>query len=247
MARTSLHSPDRFAQPSLPGVRQAYGYARVSTDQQRDHGISLDEQQRKIEARATENGWRLQQVYVDAGISGSVPFGKRPEGGKLLAALRPGDIVVAARMDRCFRSAFDALETIRDFKRRHISLWLLDLGDVSGNGISELIVTVLAAVAQFERSLISERIIAAKAQLRHEGRHQGGARMFGWQIGENGKLVADEVEQQGLADILRLKAEGVSLRRIADELRERGLSISHQSVKRALDRSANAIAAGGAA
>jgi DNA invertase Pin-like site-specific DNA recombinase len=91
----------------------------------------------------------------------------------LLAALRPGDIVVAAKMDRCFRSAFDALETIQGFKSRKIALWLLDLGDVSGNGISELIVTVLAAVAQFERSLISERIIAAK-QNQRRGRHLGG-------------------------------------------------------------------------
>jgi DNA invertase Pin-like site-specific DNA recombinase len=49
--------------------------------------------------------------------------------------VRPGDIVVSARMDRCFRSAFDALETIKNFKKRRIALWLLDLGDVSGNGV----------------------------------------------------------------------------------------------------------------
>ena len=61
-------------------------------------------------------------------------------------------------MDRCFRSAFDALETIKSFRQRRIALWLLDLGDVSGNGVNELIMTVLAAVAQFERGLISERI-----------------------------------------------------------------------------------------
>jgi DNA invertase Pin-like site-specific DNA recombinase len=64
--------------------------------------------------------------------------------------VRPGDVVIAAKMDRVFRSALDALRTIEDFKRRKISLWLLDLGDVSGNGVSELIVTVLAAVAQFD-------------------------------------------------------------------------------------------------
>jgi putative DNA-invertase from lambdoid prophage Rac len=54
--------------------------------------------------------------------------------------LRPGDVIIAAKMDRCFRSAFDALATIESFKKRRISLWLLDLGgDVSGKGISELI------------------------------------------------------------------------------------------------------------
>ena len=119
------------------------------------------------------------------------------------------------------------------------SLWLLDLGnDCSGNGISELIVTVLAAVAQFERSLISERIKDAKAQLRATGRHQGGTRPFGWRIGKGGKLVKVPAEQAGLADMRRLHADGMSLRDIANTLNGRGLSISHQSVKRALDRGA---------
>jgi putative DNA-invertase from lambdoid prophage Rac len=77
---------------------------------------------RKLEARCLEQGWSLERVFVDAGVSGSTPLARRPEGGKLLAALRPGDVVIAAKMDRCFRSAFDALQTIEGFKRRKISL-----------------------------------------------------------------------------------------------------------------------------
>ena len=69
---------------------RAYGYARVSTDQQRDSGISLDEQRVKIEARCRENGWQLEHVYVDAGVSGSTPLGKRAEGAKLLRTVQPG-------------------------------------------------------------------------------------------------------------------------------------------------------------
>jgi DNA invertase Pin-like site-specific DNA recombinase len=42
--------------------------------------------------------------------------------------VRPGDVVAAAKMDRMFRSAFDALRVIEDFRRRKISLWLLDPG-----------------------------------------------------------------------------------------------------------------------
>jgi DNA invertase Pin-like site-specific DNA recombinase len=247
MARHSTHPPTRPVQSELPLPQRALGYARVSTDTQSASGISLEEQQRKIEARSLENGWRLERVYIDAGISGSTPLGKRPEGAKLLAAVRPGDVVVAAKMDRCFRSAFDALETIASFERRKISLWLLDLGnDCSGNGISELIVTVLAAVAQFERSLISERIKDAKRQLRATGRHQGGDAPFGWRVvkegPDEGKLVPDPEEQRALEDMARMKAEGASLRTIANTLKARGLTISHQSVKRALDRTAETAA-----
>ena len=77
-----------------PAAQRAWGYIRVSTDQQRDSGISLDEQQRKIEARCIENGWSLEHVYVDAGISGSTPLARRPEGARLLrggAGPRRGD------------------------------------------------------------------------------------------------------------------------------------------------------------
>ena len=152
-----------------------------------------------------------------------------------------------------FRSAFDALRTIEGFKRRRISLWLLDLGDVSGNGVSELIVTVSAAVAQFERSLISERIKDAKRNLRRANKHQAGGRPFGWRFGEaNGhgkarELVPDPIEQQALAEIVALRTEGWSLMKIRDEMRGRGFRISHQLVAHTLQRRAAAQTAGAAA
>jgi putative DNA-invertase from lambdoid prophage Rac len=235
MAEGSLHNPSA-------GAQRVFGYCRVSTDRQVDSGISLDEQ-RKIEGRCVENGWQLEHVYIDAGVSGSTPLSKRPQGSRLLAALRPGDVVIAAKMDRCFRSAFDALGTIEGFKRRKISLWLLDLGgDVSGNGISELIMTVLAAVAQFEPSLISERIKDAKRNLRRGNKHQGGKRPFGWQFGEaNGhgrarELVPDEAEQAAIADIVSMRGAGATLMHIRDTLRVQGFAISHQSVANVLAR-----------
>ena len=65
-------------------------------------------------------------------------------------------------------------------QRRKISLWLLDLGgDCSGNGISELVLTVRSAVAQFERTRIGERISDAKARMRLRGLHQVGTKPFG--------------------------------------------------------------------
>jgi hypothetical protein len=100
MATPDLRPSPKPVQCAAPKV---YGYARVSTDRQADSGISLDEQERKIEARCNENDWRLEHVYVDAGVSGSTPLARRPEGGKLLAVLLPGDIVIAAKMDSSAR------------------------------------------------------------------------------------------------------------------------------------------------
>jgi putative DNA-invertase from lambdoid prophage Rac len=233
----------RAKQPPLPSRQRVYGYCRVSTDRQADNGVSLDEQQRRITARCTENGWQLTEVYVDAGVSGSTPLSKRPQGARLLATVRPGDVIVSSRMDRCFRSAFDALQTIEGFKKRKISLWLLDLGgDVSGNGIAELIATVLAAVAQFERTLISERIKDAKRNLRHGNRHQGGKRPFGWHYGPvtgTGRardLIPDEREQSALAEIRTMREAGRTLVEIRDALRARGFALCKQTVLNILNR-----------
>jgi len=84
-----------------PAARRAYGYCRCSTDMQADSGIGLDEQERKIRARAAEMGWHLEHVYVDAGVSGGMPLGKRPEGTRLLSVVQPGEIVISSRMIAC--------------------------------------------------------------------------------------------------------------------------------------------------
>jgi len=232
-----------------PSPSNCYGYCRVSTGAQRESGLSIDDQQRKIQARCLEMGWELAATFTDAGVSGSTPLGKRPQGARLLAALRPGDTIICSRMDRMFRSSLDALATIQSFKKRKISLWLLDLGgDVSGNGISELIMTILAAVATFEHGLISERIADAKRQLRHRGRHQGGDRPFGFQIvpeldGKAGKLAPDPAEQSAIGTMLAMRQAGGTLMAIRDAVRAKGFPISHQTVARILGRHAAAAEA----
>jgi DNA invertase Pin-like site-specific DNA recombinase len=148
-----------------------------------------------------------------------------------------------------FRSAVDALTTIEDLKRHNIRLVLLDVGDVLGNGVSQLVLTVLAAVAQFERERISERVKDSKAQLRHEMRHQGGTKPFGWRLGEpNGhsrarELIPDEREQTAIAEIVALRQAGHSLMAVRDVMRTKGFPISHQLVADLERRHAAEIAA----
>jgi DNA invertase Pin-like site-specific DNA recombinase len=148
-------------------------------------------------------------------------------------------IVIAAKLDRMFRSALNALNVIRDFQRQRISLWLLDLGgDVSGDGIARLVLTILAAIAEFERERIGERIRDAKRHQRRSGQYLGGDRPFGWRVGEDGILVEDEAEQRALADMRKMRDAGISLRNIAAKIEQNyGIQISHQGVKRVLSRS----------
>lgn len=95
----------------------------------------------------------------------------------------------------------------------------------------------MSAVAEFDRKRISERVRDSKAQLRHDGRHQGGTRPFGYQLGEmNGhgrarELVPDEREQQAIREILARRRKGETLMQVRDQLRAKGFAISHQLVR----------------
>jgi DNA invertase Pin-like site-specific DNA recombinase len=92
------------------------------------------------------------------------------------------------------RWACDALGVLADLKDRGISLHMIDLGgDVTGNGISKLVFTILSAVAEAERDRTRERISEVKRDQRTRGRYLGGVPPFGWRVGDTGELVAVSV------------------------------------------------------
>jgi putative DNA-invertase from lambdoid prophage Rac len=166
-----------------------YGYVRVSTDRQADDGESLGTQQRIIEGYAMMNGLALDKIFIERGVSGSKPLGERPEGRRLLAALTAGDVAITPKLDRMFRSALNALDVLGQLKEREVALHIIDLGgDVTGNGISKLVFTILSAVAEAERDRIRERIRDVKADQRKRQRYLGGIVPFGWKVGDDGTL-----------------------------------------------------------
>ena len=212
-----------------------YGYVRVSTDRQADDGESLGTQQRIIEGYAMMNGLTLDSIFVERGVSGSKPLGERVEGARLLAALNAGDVVITAKLDRMFRSALNALAILGQLKERDVALHIIDLGgDVTGNGISKLVFTILSAVAEAERDRIRERIRDVKADQRKRQRYLGGIVPFGWQIGENGTLIEVPEQQRAIQRILELRRKGLSLRAISASIAADGVQLSHEGVKNVL-------------
>ena len=149
---------------------KVYGYCRVSTTEQAEDGSSLDAQRQQITGYAMMKGWNVTKTFIEAGVSGSVPLADRPEGHRLLETIGKGDIVITAKLDRMFRSAADALVTLEELKGQGVALHMIDLGgDVTGNGISKMVFTILAAVAEGERDRIRERIRDAKRHLALQG------------------------------------------------------------------------------
>ena len=215
-----------------------YGYCRVSTDGQANEGESLGVQERQLQGYVTMQGMKLDRVFVERGVSGSIPLASRPEGAAMLAVLQSGDVVVSPKLDRVFRSALDALQQTETLRERSVSLHLLDLGgDIAGNGLSRLFMTIAAAFAELERDRIRERITQVKRDQKARGRFLGGTRPpFGFRAGDAGELVPVEAEQVAIGKAKRMRGRGKSLRHIAMKLELDGHKLNPESVRRMLAR-----------
>jgi len=212
-----------------------YGYARVSTLKQAGEGESLEVQERTIAGYALMHGMKVDRVFVERGVSGSKPVSDRPQGAALLAVLKPGDMVITPKLDRMFRSALDALGVLADLKARGVALHMIDLGgDVTTNGISKLVFTILSAVAEAERDRTRERITEVKRDQRTRNRYLGGVPPFGWRKGDNGELIAVPEQQAAIERMRSMRANGSALRAIAEQVAADGVKISHVGVQKVL-------------
>lgn len=222
-----------------------YGYTRVSTAHQANDGLSLDQQRQRLAGWAQMADSPLDTIFEERGVSGSKPLEERPTGARLLAQLKPGDTLVACKLDRLFRSASDAAARLDWFMKQGVALVVLDLGTdpVTSNGTSALVFRILSAVAHWERERIAERVKDAKAEQHRQGKFRGGSRPFGYQLADDGSLVPDQREQRAIRRAVKLRSEGKSLRAIAETISKSGHQLSHAAVQRILRDAEPSIAA----
>lgn len=228
------------ASATATASKRAFGYVRVSTAAQATEGDSLAVQVEMLRAAAKLEGLDLVQVFVEEGVSGGKPLAERPEGSKLMSAIQAGDTVLALKLDRLFRDVGDAANTLAEFKRIGVALWLRDLGGFVTGSVGGLVFNLLSSVASFERERIGERIRDTKRALKSKGRFGGGSVTFAHTVEtrEDGERYL--VEDSKIIDTVRqLRAKGYSTRLIAGHLAQYGVQVSHMSVGRALRRLAN--------
>lgn len=213
-----------------------YGYVRVSTGRQAEEGDSLDVQERTIAGYCLMKGMADPVFVREEGVSGSKPVSTRPAGGEMIRGLKSGDVIVAAKLDRMFRSSIDALNVLEQLRKRGVAIHLIDLGgDVSDSMVGKLIFTILSAVAEAERMRTIERIKEVKKDQRGRGRYLGGPAPYGWRWEAQGKdkvLVEHPDEQRAIARVLALREAGATLMSIRDRLLEEGIRASYSTVRR---------------
>lgn len=210
-----------------------FGYIRVSTLQQANEGESLETQLRQIQSYSVLKGFDipLENFITEKGVSGSLEFEKRPEGGRLFNQLASGDVLIFSKLDRAFRNTRNALNTLHELKQRGISVHFIDLGgDVTNDGIGSVIFTILSAFATFERERIATRIREVKQVQKAEGKFLGGFTRFGYRVSEE-KLVKDIDQQKIINEMKDMRRRGMSLRRISSWLdKAHQIKMSHSTV-----------------
>lgn len=145
---------------------KTYAYTRVSKADS-ENGTT-DNQVHVIRSQMN-----IDVIYSDINISGSMPFIERPEAQKLLNCLNTGDTVVIAKLDRGFRDTADCLNTVKWLQKRNVTLRILDIALDVSTPIGEMILTIMASVATFERKRIAERIKDGFANGRKQGKSYG--------------------------------------------------------------------------
>ncbi|CAI0820936.1 MULTISPECIES: recombinase family protein [Serratia] len=210
-----------------------FAYTRVSKAENEtgttDNQITLIESQHRIDS-----------VFSDVNISGSMPFQKRPEAQKLIEKLSAGDTIVIAKLDRGFRDTADCLNTVKWLQQKKITLKILDIALDVSTPIGEMILTIMASVATFERKRIAERIKDGFSN----GRHNGKA--YGYKIEAVRQGIAKKASARHQAAIERylmitnhLKgkiAQGASEAQMLAHLTKIGLPISRTTLRKALNR-----------
>lgn len=202
---------------------RAVGYVRVSTEDQAAEGYSLDAQRAKLAAYAFANDLELVATFADEGLSGK-RADNRPALQSALAAMKAGEAtaLVVVKLDRLSRSTTDVLDFVERSGREGWALHSLAEKLDTASAMGRFVVTVFAALAQAEREVIGERTRAAMSHMKANGLRVG-AVPFGFDLAADGRtLVANAAEKAIIAEAAALKAAGLSLRRVAEELNARG-------------------------
>lgn len=144
-----------------------FAYGRVSTNEQ------TAENQRLEIAQA---GYTIDPAFwfADEGISGKVPAMERPQFSRMLDKIRHGETLVVSKIDRLGRDAIDVLQTVDHLQAMGVKVIVLQLGGIDlTSPAGKLMLTMLSAVAEMERSMIVERTKAGQARAWGEGKTKG--------------------------------------------------------------------------
>jgi DNA invertase Pin-like site-specific DNA recombinase len=177
-------------------------YLRVSTG-----GQTVENQRQDLERVAAHRGWQIVETYIDHGISGSKGREKRPGFAKLCKDAAQGklDLVAAWSIDRIGRSLSHLVEFMDELRQQEVALYLHTQGMDSSTAAGKAMLSMCGVFAEFERSILIERINAGLARAKAQGKKLGPA----FSITQAQKARILELRAQGMGKIKIAKTVGV--------------------------------------
>ena len=199
-------------------------YARVSTANQEENGVSLEAQQGKMAAYASLYGLEIVETIIDGESAKSL---KRTGLQQALTMLKAGKVdgLLIVKLDRLTRSVADWQALIDGYFGERAGKQLFSVCDSidTRTAAGRLVLNVLITVAQWERETIGERTKEALQHKIRKGERCGKVR-FGFDLADDGvNLVPNKEEQEAIAAMRSLRDAGHTLREIAEHLTRNGI------------------------
>ena len=174
---------NQYAQnPATMKLERVAAYVRVSTQEQKLHGLSLDAQKMKLTEYAEQNNMKIVEGYVDEGVSGRKLIRNRPELQRMIqdAEQKKFDRIIFIKLDRFFRSVAEYHECM---KRISPVIWSTteeeyDLTTANGR----MLVNMKLTIAEMEADQTGERINIVNEYKLSTGQPLSGSMPFGFKI-----------------------------------------------------------------
>lgn len=149
-------------------------YARVSTD-----GQTVENQLQDLEAVAKREGWEVVERFIDKGISGAKGREGRPAFDRLCKGVVRSefDLVASWSVDRLGRSLQDLVSFLNELQSKRVNLYLHKQGLDTSTPAGKMLFQMLGVFAEFERSMIVERVKAGLKRAKAEGKVLGRPRI----------------------------------------------------------------------
>ncbi len=225
---TQASSPHRRSTCNLSNMTRVFGYCRVSTDMQAQHGLSLDAQREEIKRYAADRGWTVEEIFVDGGFSGKNT--ERPAFRQMAKAIKESgggiSAVIVTKLDRLTRSLRDLLSIHEDLLDPcRCNFVAIRDGINTFEPVSKMLLPFLAIIGQIERQNTSERVKSTIQHIQDQGGHYGKI-PFGYRTVQDGRmkrLVEDPETFPWLQRIFAWYQEGVGMAEIAARMNTEGI------------------------
>jgi DNA invertase Pin-like site-specific DNA recombinase len=180
-------------------------YARVSTSQQ-----TCENQLNELRVVADRAGYQIVAEFVDEGISGSKGRQNRPALDQMLkeCTRRRFDLVMCWDISRLGRSVQNLIEIMNELQSLKVDLFFLQQGMDTSTASGRMMFSVFGALAEYERELIRERVIAGQARAKAAGVRFGRPKTITENTRETVRLLRDQ--GVGIRKIARTLGIGVS-------------------------------------